>query len=263
LDPATRSAGVRFKAASPRSAAVGTPPIALMTLLDDVRVSGPSLPCSRSGPAVKGGPPGPSEASREAAPLTARTEARSERPATPTRPSRAEHRGRAERSVAAGAASATRRDEPRVRAVLVRRGDARRPRVRGPNRHGLGLLRVRSWPAHGPAPAGRSLREEKVPGEISGRRPVTHRRDKPRDTRSGVSSHLAGCRPWCERAAPVPQRCGGVLLPARRPVRARAYVRDWSAAVRRPLPCRGRNAGGRAEPGLADRQDASWTWLRV
>ena len=30
-----------------------------------------SLPNSRSGPAVKGGPPGPSEASREAAPLTA------------------------------------------------------------------------------------------------------------------------------------------------------------------------------------------------
>jgi hypothetical protein len=29
------------------------------------------LPSSRSGPAVKGGPTGPSEASREAAPLTA------------------------------------------------------------------------------------------------------------------------------------------------------------------------------------------------
>ena len=38
---------------------------------DEVRVSGPSLPSSRSGPAVKGGPTGPSEASREAAPLTA------------------------------------------------------------------------------------------------------------------------------------------------------------------------------------------------
>src|SRR5450755_2421471 len=38
---------------------------------DEVRFSGPSLPSSRSGPAVKGGPAGPSEASREAAPLTA------------------------------------------------------------------------------------------------------------------------------------------------------------------------------------------------
>jgi hypothetical protein len=38
---------------------------------DEVRVSGPSLPSSRSGPAVKGGPTGPSEASREAAPWTA------------------------------------------------------------------------------------------------------------------------------------------------------------------------------------------------
>jgi hypothetical protein len=38
---------------------------------DEVRVSGPSLPSSRSGPAVKGGPTGPSEASREAASLTA------------------------------------------------------------------------------------------------------------------------------------------------------------------------------------------------
>jgi hypothetical protein len=38
---------------------------------EEVRVSGPSLPSSRSGPAVKGGPTGPSEASREAAPLTA------------------------------------------------------------------------------------------------------------------------------------------------------------------------------------------------
>ena len=38
---------------------------------DEVRVSGPSLPSSRSGPAAKGGPTGPSEASREAAPLTA------------------------------------------------------------------------------------------------------------------------------------------------------------------------------------------------
>ena len=35
---------------------------------DEVRVSGPSLPSSRSGPAVKGSPTGPS---REAAPLTA------------------------------------------------------------------------------------------------------------------------------------------------------------------------------------------------
>jgi len=38
---------------------------------DRVRVSRPSLPSSRSGPAVKGGPTGPSEASREAASLTA------------------------------------------------------------------------------------------------------------------------------------------------------------------------------------------------
>jgi len=37
---------------------------------DEVRVSGPSLPSSRSGPPVKGGPTGPSAASREAAALT-------------------------------------------------------------------------------------------------------------------------------------------------------------------------------------------------
>jgi integrase len=40
--------------------------------LEEVRVSGPSLPSSRSGWAVKGGLTGPSEASREAASLTAR-----------------------------------------------------------------------------------------------------------------------------------------------------------------------------------------------
>ena len=38
---------------------------------DEVRVSGPSLPSSWSESAVKGGPTGPSEASRETAPLTA------------------------------------------------------------------------------------------------------------------------------------------------------------------------------------------------
>ena len=38
---------------------------------DEVRVSGPPLPFSRSGSAVKDGPSGPSKASREAAPLTA------------------------------------------------------------------------------------------------------------------------------------------------------------------------------------------------
>jgi hypothetical protein len=42
--------------------------LVLVVDLDEVRVSGPSLPSSRSGPAVKGGPAGPSEASREAAP---------------------------------------------------------------------------------------------------------------------------------------------------------------------------------------------------
>jgi hypothetical protein len=47
--------------------------IGLLVVVDfhGVRVSGPSLPCSRSDRAVKGGPTGPSEASREAAPLTA------------------------------------------------------------------------------------------------------------------------------------------------------------------------------------------------
>jgi hypothetical protein len=47
--------------------------IGLLLVVDfhEVRVSGPSLQSSRSEPTVKGGPSGPSEASREAAPLTA------------------------------------------------------------------------------------------------------------------------------------------------------------------------------------------------
>jgi hypothetical protein len=48
--------------------------IRLLVLVDfhEVRASGPSLPSSRSDRAVKGGPSGPIEASREAAPLTGR-----------------------------------------------------------------------------------------------------------------------------------------------------------------------------------------------
>jgi hypothetical protein len=53
-----RSAGIHLRSSGRRA-------------FEEVRVSGPSLPSSRSGPAVKGGPAGPSEASREAAPLTA------------------------------------------------------------------------------------------------------------------------------------------------------------------------------------------------
>ncbi len=48
--------------------------ISLLVVVDfhEVRVSEPSLPSSRSDRAVNSGPTGPSEASREAAPLTGR-----------------------------------------------------------------------------------------------------------------------------------------------------------------------------------------------
>jgi hypothetical protein len=114
----------------------------------------------------------------------------------------------------------------------------------------------------GPAHSGRLLREEQVSGDLTGAAPRrTGSSGGPHVGRWSVSSlsDPAACRPLFEGAAAVPVRRAGVLLPARRPVRAPACVRGWWAVVRRLWPCTGRTAGGRIEPGPEDRRAVWWT----
>ncbi len=78
---------------------------------------------------------------------------------------------------------------------------------------------------------------------------------RPTEATCGVSTDPARSRALPEPAAPSPPRREGARRPPRESAVTRACATSWSAAVRRPWPCRGRNARVRTEPLPAERPD--------